>query len=124
MQFAAEAEHRTAAESRAGELAEVRSALEQELATAAKTRPDLTALAQAQSAQATAVSAAKSNFGPRVSAYGNWAVDQSDLLIVAGTRFDDRITGDTRHFAAHAVGMRHHRKRTSDGQQSRKRSPS
>jgi acetolactate synthase-1/2/3 large subunit len=41
-------------------------------------------------------------FGMHGSAYGNWAVDQCDLLIVAGARFDDRITGDTRHFAAHA----------------------
>jgi outer membrane protein TolC len=50
-------------------------ALDQELATAAKTRPDLAALRDAQSAQATAVGAAKSNFGPHVSAYGNWEED-------------------------------------------------
>ena len=50
--------------------------LEQELATAAKTRPDLMALGQAQSAQAAAVSAARLNFGPRVSAYGNWEEDR------------------------------------------------
>jgi len=41
-------------------------------------------------------------FGMHGSAYGNWAVDQCDLLICAGARFDDRITGDTKHFAAHA----------------------
>jgi acetolactate synthase-1/2/3 large subunit len=35
-------------------------------------------------------------------AYGNWAVDQSDLLICAGARFDDRITGDTTRFAGGA----------------------
>jgi acetolactate synthase-1/2/3 large subunit len=35
-------------------------------------------------------------------AYGNWAVDQCDLLLCVGARFDDRITGDTRHFAAQA----------------------
>jgi acetolactate synthase-1/2/3 large subunit len=35
-------------------------------------------------------------------AYGNWAVDQSDLLLCLGARFDDRITGDTKHFAAGA----------------------
>ncbi|PAW65349.1 MAG: acetolactate synthase, large subunit, biosynthetic type [Opitutia bacterium Tous-C1TDCM] len=39
-------------------------------------------------------------FGMHGSAYGNWAVDQSDLLIAVGARFDDRITGDTKHFAA------------------------
>jgi acetolactate synthase-1/2/3 large subunit len=41
-------------------------------------------------------------FGMHGAAYGNWAVDQSDLLIVVGARFDDRITGDTSKFAAHA----------------------
>ena len=51
-------------------------ALEEELQTAAKTRPDLDALTQAQSAQSAAVSAAKLSFGPRVSAYGNWEIDQ------------------------------------------------
>ena len=38
-------------------------------------------------------------FGMHGSAYGNWAVDQCDLLICAGARFDDRITGDTGRFA-------------------------
>jgi outer membrane protein TolC len=42
-------------------------------------RPDLTALAQAQSAQASTLAAAKSDFGPRVSAYGNWEEDQSSI---------------------------------------------
>jgi len=41
-------------------------------------------------------------FGMHGSAYGNWAVDQCDLLIVVGARFDDRITGDTNKFAEHA----------------------
>jgi acetolactate synthase-1/2/3 large subunit len=36
------------------------------------------------------------------SATGNWAVDQSDLLLAFGARFDDRITGDTNKFAPHA----------------------
>jgi len=53
--------------------------LEQELATAAKTRPDLTALTQAQSAQASGLRAAKSNFGPVVNAYGNWEEDRGSL---------------------------------------------
>lgn len=52
------------------------SALEEEIATATKTRPDLAALGQAQSAQAAAVGAAKSDFGPRISAYGNWETDR------------------------------------------------
>jgi len=42
-------------------------------------------------------------FGMHGSAYGNWAVDQSDLLITVGARFDDRITGDTSKFAAGAT---------------------
>ncbi|MGB7546478.1 MAG: TolC family protein [Terracidiphilus sp.] len=55
------------------------TALEQELETAAKTRPDLTSLAQAQSAQGEAVGAARSDFGPHVSAYGNWEEDRPSL---------------------------------------------
>jgi acetolactate synthase-1/2/3 large subunit len=41
-------------------------------------------------------------FGMHGSAYGNWAVDQSDLLLVLGARFDDRVTGDVHKFAPHA----------------------
>jgi acetolactate synthase I/II/III large subunit len=41
-------------------------------------------------------------FGMHGSAYGNWAVDQCDLLLCFGARFDDRITGDTNKFAAQA----------------------
>jgi outer membrane protein TolC len=53
--------------------------LEDELATAAKARPDLTALTQAQSAQASGLRAAKSNFGPVVSTYCNWEEDRGSL---------------------------------------------
>jgi len=53
--------------------------LEDELATASKTRPDLTALTQAQSAQASGLKAAKSNFGPVVNTYGNWEEDRRSL---------------------------------------------
>jgi outer membrane protein len=55
------------------------ASLDEELLAAAKTRPDLAALGQAQSAQALAVSAAKWSYGPRVSAYGNWEDDRSSL---------------------------------------------
>ncbi len=34
--------------------------------------------------------------------HGNWAVDQSDLLLCLGARFDDRITGDVNKFATSA----------------------
>jgi outer membrane protein TolC len=54
-------------------------ALDEEIATAAKTRPDLMALRQAQSAQASAVGAEKSDFGPRVKAYGNWEGDRTSF---------------------------------------------
>ena len=54
-------------------------ALEEEIATAVKARPDLMAMVQTQSAQASAVGAARSDFGPRVSAYGNWEEDRGSL---------------------------------------------
>ena len=41
-------------------------------------------------------------FGMHGSAYGNWAVDQSDLVLCLGARFDDRITGDVNKFAGAA----------------------
>jgi acetolactate synthase-1/2/3 large subunit len=41
-------------------------------------------------------------FGMHGSAYGNWAVDEADLLLCMGARFDDRITGDTHKFATRA----------------------
>lgn len=52
------------------------TSLDQELQTAEKTRPDLTALGQAQSAEAMAVSGARSSYGPNVSAYGSWEDDR------------------------------------------------
>ena len=61
--------------------------LEEELATAEKTRPDLAALGQEQSAQASAVGAAKSDFGPRVSAYGNWEEDQTSFTGSGGNNW-------------------------------------
>lgn len=53
--------------------------LEQDLQTALKNRQDLTALGEAQSAQAAAESAVRLSFGPRVSAYGNWEDDRQSL---------------------------------------------
>jgi outer membrane protein TolC len=64
-----------------------RGALEEEMATAAKTRPDLTALGQAQLAQASAVGVAKSDFGPRVSAYGNWEEDRTSFGGLGGNNW-------------------------------------
>jgi len=62
-------------------------ALDQDLATAAKTRPDLIAMGQALLAQASALDAAKSDFGPRVSAYGNWEEDRTSFAGSGGNNW-------------------------------------
>ena len=62
-------------------------ALDQELAAAAKARPDLAALRDAQSAQGMAVGAAKSSFGPHVSAYGNWEEDRGSFTSSGGNNW-------------------------------------
>jgi outer membrane protein TolC len=62
-------------------------ALDQELATATKTRPDLSALRDAQSAQAAQVGAARSNFGPHINAYGNWEEDRGSLTSAGGNNW-------------------------------------
>jgi acetolactate synthase-1/2/3 large subunit len=36
-----------------------------------------------------------------VSIYANYAVDQADLLIALGVRFDDRVTGKVEEFCKH-----------------------
>lgn len=61
--------------------------LDQEQATAAKARPDLEALTKAQSAQGEAVGAARSNFAPHVSAYGNWEEDRSPTTGASGNNW-------------------------------------
>ena len=61
--------------------------LEQDLAAAAKTRPDLIAEGLAQSAQASALGAAKSDFGPRVGAYGNWEEDRTSFAGSGGNNW-------------------------------------
>ncbi|HVN94470.1 MAG TPA: TolC family protein [Terracidiphilus sp.] len=66
------------------------SSLEEELAAAAKTRPDLIATGDAQQAQEKGVSAARSDFGPRVSAYGNWEEDRS---AIAGNGGNNWVAG-------------------------------
>lgn len=78
--------------------------LDQELQTAAKTRADLAALTDAQSAQASALSAAKWSYGPRVSAYGN---AEQDRPTFAGTGGNNWIAGlqisiDVLPFSKHA----------------------
>jgi outer membrane protein TolC len=88
--------------------------LEEEVAAAEKARPDLQALGQEQSAQASALGAAKSDFGPRVSAYGNWEEDQSSFAgpggnnWVAGVQISVDILpiGKRAQLAREAVAMR------------------
>ena len=63
------------------------TSLEQDLALAVKLRPDLGALVNAQTAQLAAVSAAKSEFGPRVCAYGNWQEDRGSLTGSGGNNW-------------------------------------
>jgi len=40
--------------------------------------------------------------GMHGSAYANWAMDEADLIIAVGARFDDRVTGDRSKFARSA----------------------
>ena len=61
--------------------------LEHALTIASKTRPDLRSLAQAQSAQAATLGAAKSDFGPRVGAYGNWEDDRTSFAGSGGNNW-------------------------------------
>ena len=63
------------------------SSLDAELAQALKARPDLTALGQAQTAQGEAVGAARSEFGPRISTYGNWEEDRGSLTSSGGNNW-------------------------------------
>ena len=39
--------------------------------------------------------------GMHGSVYANYAVDNADLLLALGVRFDDRVTGKVAEFAAH-----------------------
>ena len=61
--------------------------LTDEIASALKTRPDLQALQQVKSAQIAGVKAAKSAFGPQVSAYGNWEMDRDSFAGSGGNNW-------------------------------------
>jgi len=61
--------------------------LNQEVATAAKSRPDLMAMSSAQSAHAMAVSVARSSLGPHIAAYGNWEEDRGSLTTPGGNNW-------------------------------------
>ena len=64
--------------------------LSDEIAGALKMRPDLRALEQQQQASAAATKAARDDFGPKVSAYGNWEMDRSSF---AGNGGDNWVAG-------------------------------
>lgn len=66
------------------------AALEDEVEHAFKSRPDLESLALQTSAQQAAVQSAKSDFGPRVDAFGSW---QSDRHSFAGAGGSDWMAG-------------------------------
>jgi outer membrane protein len=63
------------------------ASLDEELAQAIKSRPDLAALGSAQQAQTASVGAADSDFGPRVSAYGNWEEDRGSIAGAGGNNW-------------------------------------
>jgi outer membrane protein len=63
------------------------SPLEQEIETAAKNRADVRALSEAQSAQASMVSAAKWSYGPRISAYGSAEQDRPSFAGSGGNNW-------------------------------------
>jgi len=88
--------------------------LEEEIATAVKSRPDLTALGQAQSAQGSALGAAKSEFGPRVSAYGNWEEDRTSF---AGSGGNNWVAGVQISIDILPIGKRAQLVRESAGKQ-------
>lgn len=58
-----------------------------EIVRALKTRPDLKALQQARAAQFAGVKAAKADFGPQVSAYGNWEMDRDSFAGSGGNNW-------------------------------------
>ena len=63
------------------------STLDAELAAAAKNRPDLKAMGESTQAQKAAVSAARSAFGPQISAYGNWEQDRPTFAGAGGNNW-------------------------------------
>jgi outer membrane protein len=63
------------------------SALEDEVEQAFKSRPDLKSLALQSSAQQAAVQSAKSDFGPRVDAFGSWQTDRHSFAGSGGSNW-------------------------------------
>ena len=78
--------------------------IEQEIETATRNRADLKALTEVQSAQASAVSAAKWSYGPRVSAYGDVEQDRRSLAGAGGNNWvaGVQISIDVTPFSKHA----------------------
>jgi outer membrane protein TolC len=77
--------------------------LENELIAAAKNRPDLEALGASTQAQKEAVAAARSAFGPKVSAYGNWEQDRPTF---AGSGGNNWVAGAQLNLDILPIGKR------------------
>jgi outer membrane protein TolC len=88
--------------------------LDEDIAAALKARPDLKALAQQTAAQEQAVKAAKSDFFPQVSAYGNWEMDRQTF---AGDGGNNWVAGAQLNLDILPLGKRAHLEQTKAAQQ-------
>jgi len=79
--------------------------LPDDIASALKARPDLKALAQQTAAEGQAVKAARSDFLPQVSAYGNWEMDRQTF---AGNGGDNWVAGAQLSLDILPLGKRAH----------------
>jgi len=88
--------------------------LAQDIAAALKTRPDLTALARQTAAGDQAVRAARSDFLPQVSAYGNWEMDR---VTFAGDGGNNWVAGAQLNLDILPLGRRAHLEQAKAAQQ-------
>ena len=88
--------------------------LAEDIASALKARPDLKALSQQSTAQEQAVKAAKSNFFPQLSAYGNWEMDRGTF---AGDGGNNWVAGAQLNLDILPVSKRAHLEQAKAAQQ-------
>jgi outer membrane protein TolC len=88
--------------------------LAEDITAALKARPDLKALAQQTIAQQQAVKAARSDFFPQVSAYGNWEMDGQTF---AGNGGNNWVAGAQLNLDILPVGKRAHLEQAHAAQQ-------
>lgn len=84
------------------------------IAAALKTRPDLQALARYSAAEGEAVRAARSDFLPQVSAYGNWEMDR---VTFAGNGGNNWVAGAQLNLDILPFGKRAHLEQAKAAQQ-------